>query len=252
MSSYRLIVRDKSQKAIFEILLTGSPQILGRKGSKSADIQIDDPLISQKHARIQGASTSPYLIIQDLESANGLKLEREKIKEAVFFPKVQVQIGSHFLEVETIDQTEGKSENESGSTESRPWHHEVKSLSDARRTEPTNTELKQPQAFRPAVRVEFLQGVHAGEVRVLTWGPVEFGQVGSDIPIFDEGIPDHLFELRRNQKNQMVIQTPHKESLRSDKIQEIEKKNWELVLEFEPVEFVFKSTVIHLSLDLEV
>ena len=58
------------------IALGGAPTVLGR--SSQCDVQIDDPLVSRRHASLQVSGGS--LFLEDLRSANGVFVNGERVR----------------------------------------------------------------------------------------------------------------------------------------------------------------------------
>jgi hypothetical protein len=85
-------------------LLGDGDRVIGR--GEDADIRIDDPLVSQEHARITRRADSYYLV--DLGSRNGTLLNGERVREARMRTKDRVKIATTtviFLEEERGEAT---------------------------------------------------------------------------------------------------------------------------------------------------
>lgn len=80
--------------------------ILGR--ALEADVRVNDPKISRKHARINtiyspDSNTATY-ILTDLSSRNGTFLNGQKITSEILQPGDKIAIGEHILRFEFLDE----------------------------------------------------------------------------------------------------------------------------------------------------
>lgn len=78
-----------------DVALDGRPLTIGR--AADADVVIADPLVSRRHARL--VSRGGRLLLSDLGSTNGTRVNGEAIREAVVGPGDHVEIGATWLEV---------------------------------------------------------------------------------------------------------------------------------------------------------
>jgi tRNA A-37 threonylcarbamoyl transferase component Bud32 len=76
----------------------GENRTLGR--SKTADVRIDDPLLSRQHVRI--AIQDGVARLTDLNSSNGTYLNGEKVAEARVVDGDRFKIGSHVFHIEVL------------------------------------------------------------------------------------------------------------------------------------------------------
>ena len=71
-------------------------------GRVEGDIIIQDPKISSKHAQVS-LDSKGQLILVDLDSANGLRLEGHKVKKLSLFNGVSFEIGRTRFKVEVLE-----------------------------------------------------------------------------------------------------------------------------------------------------
>jgi hypothetical protein len=83
--------------------------VVGRSGE--ADLRIDDPGISRRHARIQVHDTGDGLsvTINDLESTNGVVVDGRKVISAVLSDRSEVRLGNTLLTVRISPEDGGTS-----------------------------------------------------------------------------------------------------------------------------------------------
>jgi len=78
-----------------DVALDGRPLTIGR--AADADVVIVDPLVSRRHARL--ASRGGRIVLSDLGSTNGTRVNGEVIREAVVGPGDHLEIGATWLEI---------------------------------------------------------------------------------------------------------------------------------------------------------
>ncbi len=78
-----------------EIVLDGRPLTIGR--AADADVVVNDPLVSRRHARL--APRSGRLVLTDLGSTNGTIVNGQAVRESVVGPGDRIQLGSSRLEI---------------------------------------------------------------------------------------------------------------------------------------------------------
>lgn len=78
-----------------EVALDGRPLAIGR--APDADVVIDDPLVSRRHATL--AARGGRLVLVDLQSRNGTRVNGRAIREVVVGPGDRIEIGATRLEV---------------------------------------------------------------------------------------------------------------------------------------------------------
>jgi pSer/pThr/pTyr-binding forkhead associated (FHA) protein len=70
-------------------VLSGSRMLIGR--SKEADVVIDDPNVSRRHAELRHQDGA--WIVADLGSTNGMKVNGRRVEHAVLKPGDEIMLG---------------------------------------------------------------------------------------------------------------------------------------------------------------
>ena len=75
--------------------LDGRPLTIGR--ATDVEVVLADPLVSRRHARL--SSRGGRLVLADLGSTNGTRVNGERVREAVVGPGDRIEIGATRLEI---------------------------------------------------------------------------------------------------------------------------------------------------------
>jgi hypothetical protein len=78
-----------------EVPLVGHPVTIGR--AADADVVVGDPLVSRRHARL--APRAGRLVLTDLGSTNGTRVNGDVVQEAVVGPGDRIEMGATHLEI---------------------------------------------------------------------------------------------------------------------------------------------------------
>jgi hypothetical protein len=78
-----------------DIAIDGRPLTIGR--GPDAEVVVADPLVSRRHARL--APRGGRLVLTDLESTNGTRVNGQRVREAVVGPGDLVEMGATRLEI---------------------------------------------------------------------------------------------------------------------------------------------------------
>lgn len=157
-------------------------------GRSRADIIINDPNVSGTHAKFE-LDNKGQLILMDLESANGLLLNKKRVKKVALLPGVKFQVGRCLiLANEVTDEEADKLAPILG------WQALLKNYLTRLPKEDTQ-ETPRLAAFDSLLELEFLRGTQAGESVVIGYGPRLIGSNTWDIELNDLKIPDLAFEL---------------------------------------------------------
>ena len=81
-----------------DVALDGRPLTIGR--AADVDVVLADPLASRRHARI--SSRGGRLVLADLESTNGTRVNGAPAREAVVGPGDRIEVGATRLEIVVI------------------------------------------------------------------------------------------------------------------------------------------------------
>ena len=82
-------------RAALDVALDGRPLTIGR--ALDVEVVLADPLASRRHARL--SSRSGRLVLADLGSTNGTRVNGEPVREAVVGPGDRIEIGATRLEI---------------------------------------------------------------------------------------------------------------------------------------------------------
>ncbi len=78
-----------------DVPLEGHPVLIGR--AADAEVTLVDPLVSRRHARL--APRGGRLVLADLGSTNGTRVNGEVVREAVVGPGDRIEMGATCLEI---------------------------------------------------------------------------------------------------------------------------------------------------------
>jgi hypothetical protein len=78
-----------------DVAMDGHPVTIGR--ASDADVVIADPLVSRRHARL--APRGGRLVLEDLGSTNGTRVNDQVVKEAVVAPGDRIHVGATRIEI---------------------------------------------------------------------------------------------------------------------------------------------------------
>jgi len=95
----RLVLKFSSN-VLSEIPIANLPLSIGR--APDNNIRIDEPSISDHHARL--SLESGKLVIEDLGSLNGTRVNDQRIDRATLRDGDNIQIGQHVLQVDTVNE----------------------------------------------------------------------------------------------------------------------------------------------------
>lgn len=157
-------------------------------GRSRADIVLNDPNVSGTHAKIE-LDNKGQMILVDLESANGLLLNKKKVKKVALLPGVKFQIGRcQMVAKEVTDEEADRLAPILG------WQGLLKEYLSKNPIEEAHHSAEISH-FAKTLELEFQRGIQAGEVLVIGFGPRLFGSNTWDIELGDPKIPDLAFEL---------------------------------------------------------
>ena len=81
-----------------DVLLDGRPITVGR--AADVDVVVADPLVSRRHARL--APRGDRLVLTDLGSTNGTRVNGGPVREAVVGPGDRIEVGATRLEIVVV------------------------------------------------------------------------------------------------------------------------------------------------------
>ncbi len=193
-------------------------------GRSSSDININDPKISGRHAKIEN-SPSGDLVVVDLGSSNGIRVENKKLIQVSLTPGLIIQLGSTYCEI--VQDPASREANmphavDSDLTaaaapppvplESAVWSDYfpqfiTKSLSNIKNK---HHEMK---PLKPLIILKITHGLQAGTEWTVGYGPRAFGLGSLDFPLFEPGLPPIVFKIMPNAFH-AVFETDHSDKVR--------------------------------------
>ena len=162
-----------------------------RIGRTVGEVLIDDAKISSLHAQVE-RDAKGGLVLVDQDSANGLRINGQKVKRIALLLGVRFQIGKTFCKVVEIKDEPPPLFYEKPKPVS--WREVV--LEKLPQLEAKDIPGLLPVApFRPALQLEFIEGVQLDQQIVLGYGPRKFGSHSLDIELLDPHSPPMAFEI---------------------------------------------------------
>lgn len=163
-----------------------------RLGRSTGEILIKDSKVSALHAQVE-KDQKGQLVLVDRESANGLRINGQRVKRVALLPGVKFQIGKTLFKVQIVDSNEPEVVPEEIAGQ-KDWRS-VLSDKVPRMIAQNRTTAFAVQPFNPALVLYFLEGVQAETEITLGYGPRKFGSDVLDIEIQEPAAPDIAFEL---------------------------------------------------------
>ena len=222
----RLRVLNGPLKGRFTPIKAGD--IIGRGQGK---IGLKDPKISSNHAEIV-ANQAGQLILKDLGSRNGIKVEGKRVKQVILTPDTEFLLGQSEIRVETFEKTRRPQAVQDlpplpeNVPTPEPEPEEVAEIEVPPPEWPeyfqefiatTRSKIKDKQKdlvpFPQMLQLKFLRGPHIDTVWSMGYGPRIVGRGSLDFPIFDDDVPDLAFRIR-SKGTDILLETPHSKLVR--------------------------------------
>lgn len=157
-------------------------------GRSKADIVIKDPKVSGTHAEV-ALDGKGQLVLVDLDSSNGIHISGRRVKKVALLPGVIFEVGRTQFKVITVEE-----EQAINFEIFVTWR--TKLAQKLTETPIMDVEpITKPEAFSPALRLTFVQGIQTDEEIILGYGPRKAGADSLDIELMDEDAPKEAFEL---------------------------------------------------------
>lgn len=157
-------------------------------GRTQADILIDDPKVSSLHAKFE-MNDKGKLVIRDLQSANGIKINGQKVKKVTLLSGVIFEIGSTRFRVLHHEDSLAPEENIV-----LTWRHHLRhGLEELLPEYPVRS--KKISYTKYILQLSFIQGVQNTESVLISYLPRKAGFGNIDIDLRDTEIPKDAFEL---------------------------------------------------------
>jgi pSer/pThr/pTyr-binding forkhead associated (FHA) protein len=177
-----------------------------RIGRSSGEILINDPKVSALHAQVEKDGRGQLLLV-DLDSSNGLKLNGQKVRRIALLPGVTFQIGRTVFKVLELFKDQAPLPQDHSNPAAKDWRGVLKSQI-PRAAAQNHTAMVKILPFSPALRLNFIEGLQADFSLVLGYGPRQIGADVLDIEIQEPESPDVAFELTPDNGN-IIFATKH-------------------------------------------
>jgi pSer/pThr/pTyr-binding forkhead associated (FHA) protein len=177
-----------------------------RLGRSQGEILINDAKVSALHAQVEKDGHGQLLLV-DLDSSNGLRLNGQRVRKIALLPGVTFQVGRTVFRVLELFKDQAPLPQDLSNPGAKDWRGVLKTQI-PRANAQNHTSLIKTQPFSPALRLNFLQGIQADTSIVLGYGPRQIGADVLDIEIQDPESPDIAFELTPDDGG-VVFSTQH-------------------------------------------
>ena len=173
-------------------------------GRKNCPIILNDPKVSGLHAMVERRGESFFL--KDNRSANGLKVDGQRVSELKLEIGSTVTVGRCVLRVVEVDAAVAPE------APALTWNQKLaKKL-----LELSKSVSSQPQpvaALDPLLRLRFCSGLQNGTEWVLGYGPRQVGRGTPDLRLLDSDAPELCFEILPSPQGPQ-FKTSHPEQVR--------------------------------------
>ena len=166
-----------------------------RIGRTTGEILLEDAKVSSMHAKVEKGARGG-LVLVDQGSSNGLRINGQKVKRVAMLPGVIFLVGKTTFKV-----IEVYSENPVEEASPMPAEPERRHWKDVLLTEVPKLATRNLDsimlvaAFRPALQLDFLEGVQLENQILLGYGPRRFGSDVLDIELQEPLCPPLAFEI---------------------------------------------------------
>lgn len=163
-----------------------------RIGRTTGEVLLDDPKVSSLHAQVE-MDERGALVLADRDSANGLKINGQKVKRVALLLGVRFQVGKTGMRVAEV--SDEKPPERVIPVENRSWR-EVLLEKVPVRANKNRDRTMHVEAFRPALQLDFIEGMQMDHRVTLGYGPRRFGSDVLDVELIEPLCPPLAFEIR--------------------------------------------------------
>lgn len=166
-----------------------------RIGRATGEILLEDPKVSSLHAQVEKDGKGGYVLV-DRGSANGLRINGQRVKRVALLPGVKFAVGKTQIKVfeQTVEHLDEVLLNLKAESSKRDWREILQN--DLLKLPLRNLEgLMRVDALRPALQLDFLEGIQMEHQVILGYGPRRFGSDVLDIEIREPLCPPLAFEI---------------------------------------------------------
>jgi FHA domain len=176
-------------------------------GRKDCDVNIRDPKVSSKHARVEIRSDGLFWLV-DQGSANGIRTAKLKLTEVPLRAGLKFRLGRTNFEVR--DPAVMELDYDPAPLAAPNWYEQIRELAERgiKQAPVVNREIL---PFHRVVKLGFSRGIQTGTTYFLGYGPREIGATSIDLPLFEPGLPSKCFQLMPENKD--AILKVHADSL---------------------------------------
>lgn len=163
-----------------------------RVGRTEGEMLVDDPKISSLHAKFD-LDDRGGLVLIDLDSANGLRINGHRVKRIAMLLGVRFQIGKTTFRVAEILPDEQPPQDRQKEIR-LSWKKTLTTEMPKLKTQ-NRENVARIEAFRPALQLDFLEGVQLEQNLILGYGPRRFGSDVLDVELVEPLCPPLAFEI---------------------------------------------------------
>ncbi|MFN7729750.1 MAG: FHA domain-containing protein [Bdellovibrio sp.] len=163
-----------------------------RIGRSTGEVLLDDAKVSSLHAQVE-ADKRGSLVLADRDSANGLKINGNKVKRVALLLGVRFQVGRTTLRVAEI--SDEKPPERVIPIQTRAWKDVLLEKVPIRANKNRDNSMT-VEAFRPALQLDFIEGQQMDHQVLLGYGPRRFGSDVLDVELIEPLCPPLAFEIR--------------------------------------------------------
>lgn len=195
-------------------------------GRAETDVTISDPKISGRHAKFE-INKDGALVLTDLGSTNGMRVQGQRIMQVVLAPGLQVKIGNTDC---LFDEFDNKVDAPSAENEKLPpipavdtnendasiviepatWTEYFSDLSVSAQSK-INSDRHKLYPFKPLLKLTAIQGLQAGQEWSLGYGPRAVGIHSLDVILMSPESPKIAFTITPSGPNaKFATESPEK------------------------------------------
>lgn len=173
-------------------------------GRTQGTVRLTDPKVSGLHAEVV-LDSNGQLILIDKQSFNGLIIGGKKVSKIILMPGVKFQIGKTTFKV--------RNSKKSSSIEEQENENWLQTISKIQDLIPVNVNKIVSKPFIIPIELHFLEGIQAGTILTLGYGPRVVGFLNLDIELKEIHSPEDSFILTPEDSN-VTFKTKYQEDVK--------------------------------------
>ncbi len=174
-------------------------------GRSKADININDPLVSTRHATVRKDDQGNWTLL-DMDSRNGIVFEGRKAKRLSLKHGVNFTIGKFFFQTVLIEDT-NFTISKSIPMATETWHEKMARMAEGV-SKSAPKEIHEPELFPATLNLDFISGIQTGTQWVIGYGPRAFGSEIPEFTILEHSAPAVCFMISGDQTG-IIFKTDH-------------------------------------------